>query len=1509
MNPPKYQVALSFAGEQRDYVHDVANHLRKLSVKVFYDGFETVNLWGRSGTEAFHETFAKESGYVVMFISQAYVTKDWPNFERQSALSRMIRERGEYILPVRFDEADVLGLPTDKIFLRAQEFTPEQLATTIAQKIGIHVFAGKGNEPITKYALSPFEVLLAQSGNQCAHPDCSNTLFDKATENSETIDAALFCRIYDNGEEEPTGEPSLIQEEVISPDNLILFCRNHRVLIESQRDAYPSDLLKEWKRNHEAKIREKLSADVEQVQSVDYSQLHFPKDLVNQKIEDEVNLLRKSRFFVEFDRTRIILSLGKRLLKGELSGGSDKVRSWALAWCARLLSRSEFLDNAEEFLDLAKTLGKSTEIDIADAFIVSQKGNRAKSLQILAQINSTSSNSAALMIVQFHDGSGGAIKWLKKSGVEATDLDSDGKLVLLKCQLENGQSKAGLDTIAITTEHDYEATPIFHHFAGLTKLLSAVPAEFHSIVLEQVPFEVMTFPLASDTGSLKSRAEAHRHFINAVKAAQQLGFFRAQKINDEYALWLELRDPKQSVNGRNRLEQLLRDPNSALSVVHIALQLGFELEASKIEQDIEREIARNGDTTLNAARARFALAVSQSSPAEAADYITRHYEQISTYLDQYLLQIIQIEMLTRAGLTDRARKRLDELSLNKIDDLQRSRVRRLIASTEGEDSVEVCKQQFAETGSLHDLMNLVNELEERKDWDDLCRYGLKLFSETGSLLDAERLSIALSNAHRFEALVEFMEVNSDLLSQSNELKLSYAWALYYEGALNSARTVLGQLVNESENPYFRALQVNLAISLGDWSSLSTYVASEYQQRNSRSAQELMGTAQLALNLELPLSKRLAYAAVAKAGNDAGIFASAYFLATNAGWEDDPQVSQWLEKSAQLSTDDGPIRRMSLKDVVDMKPKWDNRESEIWGLMVRGEIPIYLAGNYLNRSLIELTIFPALANFSESDPRRCSTIPAFSGLRQPVTIDTEKTSVGIDATALITLSFLGILDRALDTFETIYIPHSTLSWLFKEKQKAAFHQPSRISQAHQVRHLIATDLLESFVPSTIPSSDLSAQIGDTLAALITEAEKFNSDVHTQHIVVRPAPVHRLSTLMEEEADLSPHFAVMSSCLTVVKKLRQQGSITTAEEDRAYAYLQLHEEHWPNQPEISDGATLYLDDLAVTYFLQIGVLGKIKAAGLRPVVTQKEVSESNEFIAYEGICEEVKDAIECVRSALNQRIDSGTVKVGRRQNFNEGNEQLISEHPTIALLALAPNCEALISDDRHINKHAQVSEGNSEVPTLSTIDLIDALVSTATISELERLEYRSRLRRAGYCFVPVSEEELGQYIDNSEIHDGKVIEIAELKAIRESILRTRMGDWLQLPSEALWLNNTFLAYIRVLKNQWKDGADVDEAKAWSNWIVDQIDIRGWAHRLGAENSAHLLQNGRGDYIMPLLTLPTSTEKYIIDAYWSWVEEKILEPIKEQFPNLYDWLVDWHERYLSEIAETAFSEQMTS
>lgn len=140
----QYEVALSFAGPQRSYVEQAAAALQAKGVSVFYDEFERVPLWGKDATEILHQIYSTAS-YVVMFISEDYVERAWPRHERRSALSRAIQEKSEYVLPVRFDDTPVPGLPASLIYERADEQTPEELAARILEKLGIAPFAGKAD--------------------------------------------------------------------------------------------------------------------------------------------------------------------------------------------------------------------------------------------------------------------------------------------------------------------------------------------------------------------------------------------------------------------------------------------------------------------------------------------------------------------------------------------------------------------------------------------------------------------------------------------------------------------------------------------------------------------------------------------------------------------------------------------------------------------------------------------------------------------------------------------------------------------------------------------------------------------------------------------------------------------------------------------------------------------------------------------------------------------------------------------------------------------------------------------------------------------------------------------------------------------------------------------------------------------------------------------------------------------------------------------------------------------
>jgi hypothetical protein len=1306
--------------------------------------------------------------------------------------------------------------------------------------------------------------------------------------------------IYALSEDGPRGKAGLTKDELNAPDNLILLCPTHHVIVDAQHETYPAKLLKQWKINHEGNTQKRLSIDLADVNPDVFAHPYFPRSLVDQKINEDLEVIRKSRFFVEFDRVSHSLTLARRILTGKLSGGSDLVKSRALAFCARFLVYTDELNKAEDYLKKAKILGTCPEIKIAEAFLCSQKNDKNTALSILGEIDLPISRTSALTIVRHHDGFRGAIDWLKATGIDAADLDSEGKYFLLSYYLDLAEWEAAKICLNVMTPDDMRETPILHYMIAMTNLLSTVTEELRKVVLKEVPFEAARFPLAAGADDVNARRVAHQHFIAGSEIAQELKCLRAAAISEEYALWLELKDPEESGEGMKKLQAKFRNTKPALRLIRLGLQFGIKLDLDMVEQEIERQIALHGRITQDAAIARFALAFTQKTPEDVANYIARYRDEITKFFDKKSIEFLQIEMLSRAGLPEKAKEHLNILVEEGLSSAEESRLQRLMAEAEGTNPVEAHKEQFKKTGSYGDLDKLVDELESRGDWEGLCEYGQILYERTRSLPDAERLAKALRNTQRDGQLIELLKAHSNLLVQSRNLRMLYCWSLYYEGKLLEARTELTKMNADWKNPNYRALQVNLGIAIGNWSSLTAVVANECLEKEKRSAQELIGVAQLALHLGLPQAKELTFAAADKGNDDAHILAAAYFLATSAGWEADVEVFQWLNKAAALSGDDGPIYKKSLKDLVNMKPDWDRRESETWQLLSCGDIPMFLAAKSLNKSLIHMVLFPALANQLENDPRRRVIIPAYSGARPPAKLNTGGT-VAFDATVLLTLSLLNLLDKALDAFEAVHIPHSTLAWLFEEKQRAAFHQPRRIKDAQELQHLLASGVLEKLLPKTVPDGELSQQVGDELAALIGEAEKGNEDNETQHIVVRPSPVHRVSSLMEEEADLTTHAAVLSSCLAIVDKLRERGQITVEEEGKARAYLQIQEKPWSNQPEITDGAVLYLDDLAISYFLHLGILEKLHAAGFRLIASPREVSEAIELTSYQGISDKVNEAIERIRSAIHLRIESGKIKVGRMYNPGDIDEQSISRHPSVRLFALATDCDAIIVDDRFLNKHfqAKIDDGSMQAPIYSTLDLLDALASVGSITPEKRLEYRTLLRRAGYFLIPVNDCELVHYLDHSMVKGDRVIETAELKAIRENILRVRMSIWLQLPQEALWLDEMMRMFIRVLIGQWKAGADLSRVRAISDWIIGQVDVRGWAHGLSGEDGENLVKIGRGNNILLLLMPLKDVTPEVEDNYWSWVEARVLAPIKEQHPDLYSWITEWHRKFIAETA----------
>ena len=83
-----WDVALSFAGENRNLAEYLDGKLTALDVPVFYDANYEANYLGKTWSAQFKEIFGEKSRYVVCILDKHHSGKIWPTFERDFHAAR-----------------------------------------------------------------------------------------------------------------------------------------------------------------------------------------------------------------------------------------------------------------------------------------------------------------------------------------------------------------------------------------------------------------------------------------------------------------------------------------------------------------------------------------------------------------------------------------------------------------------------------------------------------------------------------------------------------------------------------------------------------------------------------------------------------------------------------------------------------------------------------------------------------------------------------------------------------------------------------------------------------------------------------------------------------------------------------------------------------------------------------------------------------------------------------------------------------------------------------------------------------------------------------------------------------------------------------------------------------------------------------------------------------------------------------------------------------------------------
>ena len=131
----EYDIALSFAGEDRPIASQIASELQARGVRVFTDDIERTQLWGRDLSDELRSRFGEKTRYVVLLVSAHYAIKDWTDFEFTIARKEAGRRSTEFILPVRLDDTSVPGLRSSIVYLSLKQFGVKGIVEEIVRKL------------------------------------------------------------------------------------------------------------------------------------------------------------------------------------------------------------------------------------------------------------------------------------------------------------------------------------------------------------------------------------------------------------------------------------------------------------------------------------------------------------------------------------------------------------------------------------------------------------------------------------------------------------------------------------------------------------------------------------------------------------------------------------------------------------------------------------------------------------------------------------------------------------------------------------------------------------------------------------------------------------------------------------------------------------------------------------------------------------------------------------------------------------------------------------------------------------------------------------------------------------------------------------------------------------------------------------------------------------------------------------------------------------------------------
>ena len=1280
-------------------------------------------------------------------------------------------------------------------------------------------------------------------------------------------------------------------------------CKIHHHEIDKNPQIFTTDCLQEMKHNHEAQVRPIVMHNSRTLDTSLFSLPGFPINIINKRVEDETSQLHEQSFYTEFDGIAQATHLCQQLKTGDLSIASLNVRSESIATLATVLERRKQHEQATDAIAYAESLAMNQTAFLARARITGTKSTKSQFLQQLNAIATPMARTAALHLTARLDGSAAALDWYDKSDLRPEMFDPEGQFILCTMMLENSSWDKAVDTAVAMPTESFDSIPALHHVVATIYLATTVPTEHRHALINTIPLNAHDYSISDKPTALEHRRTAVSHFHAAAKAAAAYGLPETNAIEERYAIWLELLDPETGTqeSARKRLRERLNTAGSALPFMQLGIEFEELQDLDKVKRELESHCALNGGETADSIAASLSMLIKNGSPAKLANFIEEKHDDLAKYMDASSLTKIRIYAHAFAGDGQHANELLanapEVLSTN-----DRDAIMALIESQSDDGEFQILMRKYESDGrQLSDLKTLVAYLEEAKQWQEICRYGRELFDSTHREQDATLLAYSYHQTNQPQLLCELVHEDTSLLALSAHLRLLYSWALHGVGDFQEARRQLRNVPSEIDHRGNRMLRANLDISTGNWEDLHTYVRNELQHIETSSADELVTSAKLATDIKSSRAMELIRAAAQKGRDNPEVLATCNAFAARLAQEDDADVSSWLPEAVRLSSPDGPIKIMSIDEFAGYRQLQSKTEVRIWELLVAVEIPLFLAAHYLGCGVTDYTLIRAIRNATGDDNRDKLPIPAYSSSSvAPESADAQ--IIGIDATAILSLAYLDILDVAIDSFERIIISSSMFEWLFHEFTQSKLHQPSRLIEAKRLLDLLNSNNIQQITGQSRPPSSFYHSVGNDLATLLYKADASAGDHGVRHIVVHPSPYVVDSSDEESVKAFEGYRPLLTSCSAVVNWLEERALVTKREVSVARAFLAINKDQCLDPVEITMGSHLYLSRLAIGYLHRLRLLDKLTNSGVVVNVSKDSIDEARAIQSLARDQDTASDEITRIRNVLVSSIDRGKVDFAKRTRLAESEADRLAQHPNVDLMPISEESDVIVCDDRVCNKYPTVDQSSRRVPILNTLDLIDILMRRGHIDEVHRDSLRTELRDAGFVLIPVDEDEIVRFLQESRVVEAQVNETAELKAIRNNLQMIRLHGWFHAPVDQGWLDTVFMAIARALPKLWGLGISREQAMAYAYWLRQQFNVRYYGHFFQGDEAFAEMRRYEVNFISEILISAQGLSQGHLVDFLDWFDEAMIKPLRWIDQESHDTVLERQMAWVSESANRA-------